>query len=59
MTDGLKAHDHLYLDKMKLAVDVLLRAGEETTMVNDALQSELFLLRDDLDRALLLCPGTS
>lgn len=48
--------DRIYLGKLKLAVDVLLRASEETDLVNDALESELVLAREKVEHALLLAP---
>lgn len=56
MTDALESHDRVYLDKLCLAAEVLIRAGEETEVVNDALESELVLLRERLETALLRSP---
>lgn len=53
MPDALESHDRIYLDRLRLAVNVLLRAAEETDLVNDALESELLLARETLERALL------
>lgn len=53
MTDELKANDRVYLEKLRLAAEVLIREGGETELVTDALESELVLLRDSLERALL------
>lgn len=57
MVNGLETHDKTYLDKLRLACEVLIRAGEETDEVNSALESEAVLLRDRLERALLRSPG--
>jgi len=54
--DGLEGHEHLYLDKLRLSVTVLLEASEEPGSMSDALVSELFAYKDRLDRALLLTP---
>jgi hypothetical protein len=59
MTDTLDAHDRAYLDKLRLAVEVLIRAAEETDAVNGVLESELHLLRDSLEREILRSPGGS
>lgn len=57
MTDGLDAHDdRVYLDKLRLAAEVLIRAGEETEEVNDVLESELVLFREQVEAALLRSP---
>lgn len=57
MTSGLEAHNRLYLEKLSLAAEVLLRAGEEEPeFVNSALESELHWLRTRIERALLLSP---
>ncbi|MCL2584251.1 MAG: hypothetical protein FWE35_17540 [Streptosporangiales bacterium] len=56
MNDKLDACDRVYLDKLRLAAEVLIRGGEEAE-VNSALESELVLLRDRLERALLRSPA--
>lgn len=58
MADGLEAHDRAYLDKLRLAAEVLIRAGEETEEVNDVLESELVLLRDRLEQKVLCSSDT-
>lgn len=55
--DELEEHDRLYLDKLRLAIEVILGAGEDPDTLNDVLQTELFLLLDRVQRALLLQPG--
>lgn len=52
--DELEEHDRLYLDKLRLAVGILLEAAEEPGSMSDALQAELFAYKDRLDRSLLL-----
>lgn len=59
MNDGLKANDRTYLEKLRLAAEILLREGGETSLVTDALESELVLLRDSLERQLLADPDES
>ena len=51
--DGLDHHDRIYLDKLRLAIDILLEVAEEPGILNDVLQSELFLARDKVQHALL------
>lgn len=36
MTGELKTSDRVYLEKLKLAAEVLIREGGETRLVNDA-----------------------
>lgn len=55
MPDTLENRDHLYLEKLKLAVGVLLELGEDDT-IGDVLESELWAFRDRVDRALLMLP---
>lgn len=63
MTDTTTAHDELdgqdrvYLEKLRLATDVILRMGEDPGGIPDTLESELFVFRDRVDRALLREPG--
>ena len=56
MTNGLEAHDRVYLEKLHLAAQVLLAAAEEPGLLNDVLEAELVLVRDEIERALLLQP---
>lgn len=51
--DQLDGHDRVYLEKLRLAADVILELGEEN-LINDILATELHLFRDRVDRALLL-----
>ena len=53
MTDELEHHDRVYLDKLRLATDVLMQAAQESDLVPDPLEVELVLLKDRIDRALL------
>jgi len=59
MPDSLENNDRVYLDKLRLTAQILIRAGEETELVNGVLESELHLLQDAVERALLLSPDTS
>jgi hypothetical protein len=54
VNDEIDTRDRIYLEKLRLATDVLLQAGEEKDVLNDLMQTELFLLRDRVERALLL-----
>lgn len=46
-------YDRIYLQKLSLATDVILRLGEDNT-IPVPLEAELHLLRDRIDRALLV-----
>lgn len=59
MTDGVQTNDRTHLEKLRLAVEVLLREGGEISLVTDALESELVVLRDSLERLLLAGPDES
>lgn len=50
------ALDRIYLEKLRLATDVIMRLGEDDA-IPAPLESELSLLRDRIDRALLSQPG--
>ncbi|MCL2583266.1 MAG: hypothetical protein FWE35_12505 [Streptosporangiales bacterium] len=50
-------HERIYLEKLRLAVTVLLEAAEGPIEIPGPLETELFLLRDRLDRVLLQ-PGS-
>lgn len=52
-TDELEHRDRVYLEKLRLAIDVILRVGEDPGGLPNVLESELFLYRDRCDRALL------
>lgn len=53
MSDELSRHDRLYLDKLRLAAEVLLEASEEPGSLPDPLVAELFLFKDRIEHALL------
>lgn len=55
--DELEEHDLIYLEKLRLAADVILQVGEDPGALPDTFQTELYLFRDRIERALLLCPG--
>lgn len=46
------AYDRIYLQKLSLATEVILRLGEDNA-IPVPLEAELHLLRDRIDRALL------
>lgn len=52
--DGLAGHDRIYLEKLRLATQVLLSAAEEEPgLLNDVIESELGFVRDKAEHALL------
>jgi len=52
--DGLAGHDRIFLEKIRLATQVLLSAAEEEPgLLNAVIESELGLVRDKIDLALL------
>lgn len=55
--DGLAGHDRVYLERLRLATDILLSAAEEHGFLNDIIESELVLVREKLECALLLDPN--
>ena len=52
--DELDENDRIYLEKLRLATNVLLQVGEDQGVLNDVIQTELFIFRDRVERALLL-----
>lgn len=52
--DQLEAHDRVYLEKLRLAATVILDLGEDDQTIPDTFQTELYLFRDRVERALLL-----
>lgn len=57
--DAFEVHDRVYLERLLLATNVLVQAGEDPGTLNDIFQTELFHFRDRIERALLLKPGTA
>lgn len=57
VTDELEFNDRIFLEKLRFATDIILRLGEDPEMLPGPLESELFLFRDRVDRAILLIPG--
>lgn len=53
--DDLENHDRIYLEKLRLAADVILRLGEDSA-IPDALEAELWIFRDRVERVLLQHP---
>jgi hypothetical protein len=51
--DHLNSRDRIYLEKLRLAVEVLLREAEDPGGIPDTLESELYIYRDQVDRVLL------
>jgi hypothetical protein len=57
--DELEYHDRIYLEKLRLAAEVILRHGEDPGMITDILETELHLLRERIERALLMVSGAA
>lgn len=53
MNDEFDQKDRVYLEKLRLAIDILLRVGEDPGAMSEVLTSELFLYRDTVEKALL------
>jgi hypothetical protein len=56
---GLADFDRIYLEKLRLATDILLRVGEDPDGLPNSLESELFLFRDRCEHALLIKPDAA
>lgn len=52
--DELESHDRIYLEKLRLAASVILDLGEDDQAIPDTFQTELYIFRDRVERALLL-----
>ncbi|MCL2582375.1 MAG: hypothetical protein FWE35_07960 [Streptosporangiales bacterium] len=52
--DELEGYGRVGLERLLLAVDVLLRLAEDSDAVTGALESDLWPLRNRIERALLL-----
>lgn len=52
-SDPLNSRDRIYLEKLRLAVEVLLREAEDPGGTPDTLESELYIYRDRVDHVLL------
>lgn len=57
--DELEEHDLIYLEKLRLATDVILQVGEDPGALPDTFLVELYLFKDRVERALLLTPGAT
>lgn len=57
--DGLDDCDRVFLEKLLLATDVLLRLGEDTGTIPASFESELWIFRERVERSLLLVPGSA
>lgn len=55
--DELEVHDRIFLEKLRLAADVILSLGDDAEMLPDTFQTELYIFRDRVERSLLLQPG--
>lgn len=59
MTDSvhedLESKDRIYLEKLRLATDVILALGEDSAIPN-SLEAELWVFRDRVERVLLQLP---
>lgn len=51
--DALDDIDRVFLEKLRLAVRVIQELGEDPGVLNAALEAELALLKDRIERALL------
>lgn len=51
--DELEGYDRVYLERLLLATDVILRLGPESDVLSSACESDLWLLRDRIERVLL------
>lgn len=52
MHDDLENNDRTYLEKLRLAADAILQLGEDSA-IPATLESELWVFKDRIDRALL------
>lgn len=52
--DELEVHDRIFLEKLRLASDVILSLGDDAGMLPDTFQTELYIFRDRVERSLLL-----
>jgi hypothetical protein len=59
VSGGLPDFDRIYLEKLRLATDILLRVGEDPDGLPNSLESELFLFRDRCEHALLIKPDAA
>lgn len=56
--DEFETYDRIYLEKLHLATNAILQVGEDEGMLTDIFQTELFLFRDRVERAMLLKPSS-
>lgn len=57
--DSFETYDRIFLEKLRLAADVILRLGEDDDGISEILESELYLFRDRVERAFLTKPSSS
>lgn len=55
--DELEVHDRIFLEKLRLAADVILSLGDDAEILPDPFQAELYIFRDRVERSLLLQPS--
>lgn len=53
VTDKVESFDRIFLEKIQLATNVLIELGEDGVL-NNSFETELFLFKDRIERALLL-----
>lgn len=57
--DELEILDRIYLEKLRLAANVILALAEESGTIPDTLEAELYIFKDRVERALLLPSGAA
>lgn len=57
MRDDLETLDRVFLEKLGLAVKIILDVGKDPGGLPASLESELFVFKDRVDRAILLSPA--
>jgi len=55
--DDLEDYDRIYLEKLRLAADVILQLGKDQEAIPVTLEVELWTFRDRVERALLMVPA--
>lgn len=52
----LEGHGRIYLEKLRLAADVILQLGDDPGAIPDSLETELWIFRDRIEHDLLQLP---
>lgn len=52
--DNLENNDRVFLERLRLAAEVILQLGEDPGVLPNPLQSELFLFKERVERILLM-----